>query len=336
MTAPTFTHLRRLTDAGGLYEHARGSTPRPEHGYCVDDVARALVVVCRDPERPGDLGDLREQYLAFVLAAQAPDGRFRNRRAVDLSWSDGPSVEDCWGRALWGLGHALSRGDLTQHHGVLRAFRRGAAWRSPWVRSMSFAALGAAQVLRVEPGERSALDLLSAAGHCLRRRDTRAGWPWPEPRLTYANAAIPEAMIEVGSALGDENLVTEGLRLLGWLLALQTRQEHLSMVPATGWGPGQTGPAYDQQPIEVATLADACACALRVTGDPLWLRGLAMCAAWFDGDNDSETPVYDLETGAGYDGLERTGRNDNRGAESTLALLSTQQQDRLLSLSRLG
>ena len=29
---PPFTHLRRLTDAGGLYEHACGTVPRPEHG----------------------------------------------------------------------------------------------------------------------------------------------------------------------------------------------------------------------------------------------------------------------------------------------------------------
>ena len=65
---------------------------------------RALVVVCREP---GDeLDDLREQYLSFVLAAQAPDGRFHNRRQADLTWPDTASVEDCWGRALWGLGTA--------------------------------------------------------------------------------------------------------------------------------------------------------------------------------------------------------------------------------------
>ena len=46
--APIYLHLRRLTDAGGLYEHAEGDTPRQEHGYCLDDVARALVVVCRE------------------------------------------------------------------------------------------------------------------------------------------------------------------------------------------------------------------------------------------------------------------------------------------------
>jgi hypothetical protein len=47
--AASFGHLQRLTDDVGLLEHAEGIVPRHEHGYCVDDVARGLVVVCREP-----------------------------------------------------------------------------------------------------------------------------------------------------------------------------------------------------------------------------------------------------------------------------------------------
>jgi hypothetical protein len=53
-----------------------------------------------------------------------------------------------------------------------------------------------------------------------------------------------------------------------------------------------------------------------------------MAWAWFRGDNDSEISMVDTETGAGFDGLEASGRNENRGAESTLAALSTWQQAR--------
>ena len=76
---PPFTHLRRLTDGGGLYEHAKGTTPRREHGYCLDDVARALVVVSRETD-PGQ-ADLREQYLDFVLAA-GTNQLIRQNRAI--------------------------------------------------------------------------------------------------------------------------------------------------------------------------------------------------------------------------------------------------------------
>jgi hypothetical protein len=39
-------------------------------------------------------------------------------------------------------------------------------------------------------------------------------------------------------------------------------------------------------------------------------------------------PMFDPQTGGGYDGLERRGRNLNQGAESTLAMLATVQQAR--------
>lgn len=328
--AATFDHLRRLTDAGGLYEHADRTTARPEHGYCVDDVARALVVVCRSDS---DQDDLRLQYLDFVLAAQAPDGRFHNRRGLDLSWSDEPTVEDCWGRALWGLGTAVSAPGCDEvRTAALTAFERGAAWRSPWTRSMAFAGLGAAEVLRTLPESRIARDLLAdAAGH-IGRPSYDEVWPWPQPRLTYANAVLPEVLLAAGAALDLPLVTADGLMLLGWLLDVQTRDGHLSVVPVGGRGPSDAVGGFDQQPIEVAAVADACARAFAVTDDPRWRDGVELAAAWFAGSNDANTSLMDAVSGGGCDGLEPHGRNENQGAESTLALLSTLQQAQALAL----
>jgi hypothetical protein len=44
--------------------------------------------------------------------------------------------------------------------------------------------------------------------------------------------------------------------------------------------------------------------------------------------------MFDPATGAGFDGLQRTGRNNNRGAESTLAMLHTAQHARRLGVLR--
>jgi hypothetical protein len=326
---PPFTHLRRLTDDGGMYEHARGTTPRREHGYCLDDVARALVVVSREPEAA--LDDLRRQYLSFVLAAQADDGRFRNRRGADLGWQDQPSVEDCWGRGLWGLGAAVS-GHAEPHQGgsALTAFERGARWRSPHSRAMAFAALGAAEILSLMPEHRGARELIAAAATMIGRPGAGDGWPWPEPRLTYANAVLPEVLLAAGAALDTPSLVADGLRLLGWLLEVQTLDGHLSVVPAGGRGPADTVPGFDQQPIEVAALAGACCRALALTGDQRWADGIDLAVSWFLGTNDAGTPLYDPDSGGGCDGLEPRGRNENQGAESTLALVSTMQQARTM------
>ena len=66
-----------------------------------------------------------------------------------------------------------------------------------------------------------------------------AAWPWPAPRLSYANAAIAEAVIVAGARLGEDAVLRNGLRMLEWLLAVETRNGHLSVVPAGGWGRGE-------------------------------------------------------------------------------------------------
>ena len=78
-------------------------------------------------------------------------------------------------------------------------------------------------------------------------------------------------------------------------------------------------------------MADACHRAYSVTGDHTWLNGIQLAARWFDGDNDAGTPMFDVDSGGGYDGLHATGPNLNQGAESTLALLSTLQHGRGLT-----
>ena len=327
--APTFNHLRDLTDAGGLYEHADRTTVRREHGYCVDDVARALVVVCRSDDRQDDL---RRQYLEFVLAAQSADGRFHNRRDIHLTWTDGPSVEDCWGRALWGLGTAVSASGGDDLRPVaLHAFERGATQRSPWSRAMAFAGLGAAEVLRTVPTHPAARALLFDAARHIGRPSYDDAWPWPEERLTYANAALPDVLLAAGAALDLPQLTADGLLLLGWLLDVQTRDGHLSVVPVGGRGPADAIGGFDQQPIEVATIAEACARAFALTNDPRWIHGIERAAAWFLGSNDANTSLLDAVSGGGCDGLERDGRNANEGAESTLALLSTLQHAQALA-----
>lgn len=331
----TYPHLARLTTPTGLYEHALGTVPRVEHGMCVDDVARALVVTSRTPEPTAEVLAMSRTYLTFLLDAQHEDGRMHNRRAPDGSWDDEPSAEDQWGRALWAFGTAAAGSTDTQ---VTARARAGAATamraRSPHPRAMAYAALGAVQLLRVLPDDPAALHMLHDARLVLRTAPTDRTWPWPYERLTYANAVLPEAMIAVGRALHDGDLRRHGLILLGWLEDQQTVDGHLSVVPAGGRSPGDTRPGFDQQPIEVAALAEAGRTAHLATRDGRWTTLLERCVAWFEGDNDSAVAVRDPATGGGFDGLEVGSVNQNQGAESTLAWLSTNQLAQAIGATR--
>jgi hypothetical protein len=347
-----YRHLLRLTDAGGLFEHADRLEPRREHGYCVDDMARAIVVVARDEAAPQDVRAAGDLYLHLVLDAMTPNGRVHNRLAYRGGWTDAPTVNDCWGRALWALGTVAAQVStipaITRRR-ALDAFERGARNRSPHLRAMAYAGLGAAEVLCVEPRHAMAQVLLTdaarfvdtrcveAATGAARATPTRADWPWPEPRLRYANAVLPEVLMAAGGALQDEHRRDTGLSLLTWVVRQESAQGdqsgHLSVTPAHGWGAGEPRPGFDQQPIEVAALAEACARAYLVTGERQWHETLLRCAAWFEGANDVALSLADSDSGGGRDGLHIDRVNENQGAESTLALLSVRQQVRRVSAS---
>lgn len=328
---PSFDHLIRLTDDTGLFEHARHATVRREHGYCTDDVARGLVIASREPDPSTAVLRLADCYLTFLCHAQDSSGAFHNRLGHDRRWSDEPALGDWWGRALWGLGTAAAHSTAPWiRREALHAFTAGAALRSPARHAMAFAGLGAAEVLRADPDDKTAAALLTDAAAAAGEAGAAPDWPWPEECLTYANAAFADVLIAAGQLLADDHVLAEGLRMLTWLCDVQLTEGRFSVVPHVGWQRGGPRPRYDQQPIEVATLADACATAAAATGNPVWEARVWQAVAWFLGDNDAGVPMWDPATGGGYDGLTADGPNLNQGAESTVALVSTLQHARRL------
>jgi glycosyltransferase involved in cell wall biosynthesis len=331
---PSFAHLLRISDDTGVFEHAKLTVPRLEHGYCTDDVARALIAVMREPRRSPELERLAATYLRFLEHAQLPDGRFHNRLSVAGRWTDEVGVDDTIGRALWALGTVSACAATREQRERARTlFEAGAGFRTPSPRANAFAVLGCVELLAATRPQRSvgrALELLEAAAAGLGRLSANPAWPWPEPRLAYANAVLAEARLAAGVALEDDRLVTEGLDLLAWLVETETSGDHFSFTPVGGRGSDSSRPAFDQQPIEAAAMADACARAFAVTGDPDWAISGLRAAAWFLGANDVGVPLLDLVSGGSKDGLRPTAANENQGAESTLAAITALQQARRL------
>ncbi len=325
-----FDHLIAISDRRGLFEHADGVVVRLDHGYCTDDNARLLMVTTREPDF-GPVRQLSRVALAFTLASQHHDGRVHNRMNRRGEWTDAPSTNDCWGRAVWALGAAATHhDDVSIRSAALAGFDRAVQQRSDWPRAMAFASLGAADVLGALPDHDGARALLVATAAVIGSHPA-GSWQWPEPRLHYANAAVAEAVVAIGSAIDDPVILERGLAMLDWLLALQTSHGHLSPVGAAGRGPNESGPQFDQQPIEVAAIADACWRAFTATDDSRWLSGIEKAAAWFNGDNDAGLVMFDAQSGGGYDGLHADRVNINQGAESTLAFISTMQRAKALT-----
>lgn len=323
---PRFNHLRDLTDRAGLWEHAEFATPRVEHGFCTDDNARALVVVSRQAAVSGGLSDLAATYLGFVLEARTPSGTFHNRRAHDGAWLDDVGSDDSQGRAWWGLGtasHAAPTDWMRRH--ARDAFDACDSFESPHLRANAYAVLGAHEALCGEGPNDQAMSLIERTSAVLAGA-ARSSIPWPEDRLTYDNARIPDALLAAGDTLGDRRLTADGLRLLEWLVNTETSGDRFSFVTTVGWSVGEPRwPGFDQQPLEAWAMADACHRAWVVTGEERWRIRALRAARWLLGHNDANLSMYDRETGATFDGLEDGAVNQNRGAESTLAGIGTLQ-----------
>jgi len=324
LPAPDLTHLRALTHPLGVFEHAEYDQPRPSHGFCVDDNARALIVACRQGARSGAI-DLARTTLRFLLDARDPVAGLRNRRQSDGSWLDEPHSDDAEGRALWALGITARQGATASlRRTALAAFTDSASIDSPHLRPHATAMAGAAEVITMAPRHPGARRLLQQGAQRLVAAASGPD-PWLEPRLTYDDARLPDGMLAAGVALHDRDLVERALELLTWLVEEQTYDRRFSFTPAGGREPGGPKPAFDQQPLEAAAMADACLRAWSVTGDPVWQHRVSQAAQWLFGANDTGAVLYDASTGGTYDGLTADGVNRNRGAESTIAGLSVLQ-----------
>jgi hypothetical protein len=325
LPAPNFDHLKALTNRLGLWEHSQLASPRLEHGFCTDDNARALVVVSRQVGSDPGLNELAAIYLAFVLEARTSRGGFHNRRSTEGAWVDDVGSDDSQGRAWWALGSVARRGhEPWMRRAGIAAFDECSYFTSTHLRSNAFAILGTVDLLVTEPTHVKAMDFLNRTSQVVTNA-VRARIPWPEIRLTYDNARIPEALIAAGGALSDRRMIDTGVRLLEWLLGVETDGDHFSFTPVGGWQSGEPRPGFDQQPLEAAAMAEACYRAWTITGSTVWRVRALRAAHWLFGRNDTGAVLYDEATGGTCDGLQKDSVNQNQGAESTLAGLATLQ-----------
>ncbi len=329
--SPSLEGVIRLTDSCGMLQHSLFDIPDRRHGYCVDDNARALLLMHRLPGPPNaERERLTRIYAAFVQHAWNPDcGRFRNFMSYERHWLEPRGSEDSTGRAFWSVAETVATSKSPGLRRWADALAREALGHLGSVtapRTVAFTLLGLAALIKARwdgGGEdvarlaRAKLDILRDA---LSARAS-AGQPWFEVSLAYDNARLPEAMIRAGQALGDGEAVAAGLYALDWLCRRQTTDQGLFLPVATAdiGLPLTARTLFDQQPVEAAATVDACAAALAVTGDARWSVEAERAYAWFFGANTLGAMIAN-PPGDCFDGLTWKGPNENMGAESVLSL----------------
>ena len=333
LPAMALEHFTAMCDDTGMFQHAVHAIPDRDHGYCIDDNARALLLCCSlagGPDAPL-AGRLSSTFAAFIQHGWNPDNRrFRNFMGFNRQWLEPAGSEDSHGRTLWALGtysaHACAPGRARWAKGLFcEALEGVAAFTSP--RAWAFTLLGLVSYCAAYPEDHAAartrVQLAGRLEGLLRANETPE-WTWFEDGLSYDNARLPQSLIVTGGATGAPHLVDAGLRSLHWLIAMQTApQGHFRPVGSHGFlqPPRSTPQPFDQQPLEACATIAACIAARGVDPDFPWRAEAERAFAWFLGANDLAVELVDVATGRCRDGLHPDRANENRGAESTLSYL---------------
>ncbi|MDF7775168.1 glycosyltransferase family 4 protein [Sphingomonas sp. AOB5] len=328
--APDIAAVERMSDATGMLQHSIYSIPDRRHGYCIDDNARALILMCQLADLDESLRDKwTTVYSSFVQHAWNPDARrFRNFMNFDRTWCEDAGSEDSNGRAIWALGVTARDAKAQKHRDWASAMFDNTAsialeLGSP--RAHAFAMLGAAAMLEAHPGHALSRLILTRFGEeliALLDAARRPEWQWFEIVLAYDNARLPEALLRAGTALGRSDFTRVGLETLDWIVGLQTSPEgRFRAVGTESFGRAYQEPMqFDQQPLEAQATIDACVAALAATGEARWAEEAMRAYRWYLGGNDLDLPLATAQDGGCFDGLMPTGLNRNQGAESILAL----------------
>jgi glycosyltransferase involved in cell wall biosynthesis len=346
-------HLCLLTDHTGILQHAEFSVPSYADGYCLDDNARALLLMTLAEDSGTDVPKLIQamasRYMAFVKHAFEPKTRrFRNFMSYSRQWEDHAAPDDCHGRAIWALGTIVGRSSDPGRQSLAGSlFHAGLPpvleLSSP--RAWAYALLGIAEYLRAFCGDsqvQAVQRTLASRLLDLFRRSSSQDWPWFEDRLTYCNARLPQALLATSEWLDQEDMKTIAVKALRWLISLQTTEnDFFAPIGCNGfYTRGAAKARFDQQPVEAGSMVSACLEARRVTGDTQWLLDARWAFDWFLGQNELQQPLYDPATGGCRDGLHEDRVNANQGAESTvsflIALFELRSIDRIAGARRAG
>lgn len=322
------SHIRRMTNQVSIVQHATYSIPNYKHGYCLDDTARALLLITLAAQAKPleDYKSLAYTYLAYIHYMQRDCGRFRNFLSFDHQFLDDYGTEDSYGRTLWALGHFLRYTPdpelvFLAEEILHKALPHCVALKS--VRAVSYALLGLQHYYASNRSDDKILLYIKQLNYYLLdeyQGSHSSDWNWYEQILAYDNAIIPLAVLRSGILLKQDSMIAIGRETAAFLDNLIFEKGYLSTIGNESWYVrGGKRSIFAQQPIEVPSSILLYKELFGLSGDGIYKQRMVQSLQWFFGKNELGIPLYDPVTKGCCDGLERFGLNLNQGAESSIS-----------------
>lgn len=326
----SLSHIRRMTDDTGLIQHAKYGIPNLKEGYCLDDNARALILMLMAYQQfqSKEPLELFPVYLSYIHYMQRDDGYFRNFLSFNRNYLDEKGSEDSFGRTIWALGFLINSAPNNSYREFAQELFKCSIPHFKDLRYLRGAAntlIGISFYLKTHPSDErmmSELDRLTSDITNAYRKDSKNNWQWFEDVMTYDNAIIPLSLMHSAEITGNEGVKNIAFESLAFLEKVTFQDNYFNPVGNDGWlHKGKQNPAFDQQAIETMGMVLLYYQAYHLTQNPEMLHKMNLCFMWFHGNNKLRVSLYDPETSGCCDGLQKGKLNRNQGAESTLAYL---------------
>lgn len=332
LVLPPFSldHIIRLTDDTGIIQHAKFGIPNLKEGYCLDDNARALLMVLMAYKQKKDSMALKLSpiYLSYIHYMQNKNGIFRNFLSFNRNFLDKEGSEDSFGRAVWALGYLLGNApnDAYYQTGKLIFFDASPNFEKlQSIRGIANTMLGISYYLRSNPSDDSMAERLRNLACKLiiqYEEHSSPNWKWFEPLLAYDNGILPLSLLHSAEILNDDKITEIAMETMNFLTEITLKDGYLSIIGNEKWYKKDSERSiFAQQPIDAMAMVLMFYQAFHLTKDKEYLNKLFISFMWFLGENDLRMSLFDFETQGCCDGFESYGVNRNQGAESSLAYL---------------
>ncbi|MFA5819952.1 MAG: glycosyltransferase family 4 protein, partial [Bacteroidales bacterium] len=279
----SLAHIKRLTDDTGIIQHAKFGIPNLKDGYCLDDNARALLMVLmayRQIKDPLAL-ELSPIYLSYIHYMQNKNGTFRNLLGFNRNFLDVVGSEDSFGRAVWALGYLLGNApnDAYYQTGRLIFFDASPNFEKlQSIRGIANTMVGISYYIRSNPSDDSMTERLRNLSYKLNKQyeeNSSPDWKWFEPLLAYDNGMLPLALLHSAEILKDDKITDTALETMNFLTEITLKDGYLSIIGNEKWykKDGERS-MFAQQPVDALAMILMYHQAFHLTKDKEYLTKL--------------------------------------------------------------
>ncbi len=327
-------HLKNMTTHAGIIQFSKINQPDIISGYTLDDNARALIAMCMYYKSTNDKKGLKyiRKYLGFIKHCQQAEGNFLNyadRENHFTGQNKDVDLDDSNGRAVWALGYVVSLIGLLPAQIIAEAdiiiekyFCRIEAVHS--TRAMAFSIKGLYYYHNTIRSPENLVVVKTFANHLVQMFNHKSGkkWEWFEGYLTYANSALPEAMLYAWLLTGNAVYKEIAVSSFNFLLSKLFSKNGLEVTSNKKWLKKKHDLGrFGEQPVDVACTIMTLSKFYDVFKNEDYHLKMETAFQWFLGRNRLHQIVYNPCTSGCYDGLEESDVNLNQGAESTVSYL---------------